>query len=82
MTEEEKNGTIGKYTDKGFGFLENGLFFHIKEIPKEIHAFLESGLKVNYTEVQGEKGPMAKISSTVDGLESKMAPDWSSHALL
>ena len=47
MTEEEKNGTIGKYTDKGFGFLENGLFFHIKEIPKEIHAFLESGLKVN-----------------------------------
>ena len=70
MTEEEKNGTIGKYTDKGFGFLENGLFFHIKEIPKEIHAFLESGLKVNYTEVQGEKGPMAKISSTVDGLES------------
>ena len=70
MTEEEKTGTIVKYTDKGFGFLENGLFFHITQIPKEIHAFLEEGLKVNYTEVQGEKGPMAKISSTVDGLES------------
>ena len=70
MTEEERIGTIGKYTDKGFGFLENGLFFHIKEIPKKIHAFLEEGLKVNYTKEQGEKGPIAIISSTVDGLES------------
>ena len=70
MTEEERIGTIGKYTDKGFGFLENGLFFHIKQIPKEIHAFLEEGLKVNYTKEQGEKGPIAIISSTVDGLES------------
>ena len=70
MTEEEKIGTITKYTDKGFGFLENGLFFHISQIPKESHAFLEEGLKVNYTEVQGEKGPIAMISSTVDGLES------------
>ncbi|DAC19572.1 MAG TPA: cold shock domain-containing protein, partial [Candidatus Poseidoniales archaeon] len=70
MTEEEKIGMISKYTDKGFGFLENGLFFHISQIPEEIHAFLEEGLMVNYTEVQGEKGPVAKISSTVDGLES------------
>jgi len=70
MTEEEKIGTIKKYTDKGFGFLENGLFFHISQIPKEIHAFLEEGLKVNYTKELGEKGPIAIISSTVDELES------------
>jgi len=75
MTEEEqqeKIGTIKTYfPDRGgWGFLENGLFFHIQETPEEIHPFLEVGLKVNYTEVQGEKGPMAKISSTVDGLES------------
>ena len=74
MTEEEqqeKIGTIDKYfPDRGFGFLENGLFFHIKSTPVEIHPFLEAGLEVNYTEVQGDKGPNAMISSTVDGLES------------
>ena len=74
MTEEEqqeKIGTIKTYfPERKYGFLENGLFFHIKQIPNEIHAFLEEGLKVNYTKEQGEKGPIAIISSTVDGLES------------
>ena len=71
MTEEEKIGSIAKYfPSKGYGFLADKLFFHLNNIPGEIHAFLEEGLKVNYTEVQGEKGPEAKISSTVDGLES------------
>lgn len=71
MTEEEKIGTIDTYfSERRFGFFINGLFFHINQIPEKIHPFLEKGLKVNYTIKQGEKGPIAMISSTVDGLES------------
>jgi len=76
MTEEDqeqKIGTIEIYnSDKGFGFLKNGHFFHIKKIPEEIHPFLEKGLKVNYTEMEGDKGPIAIISSTVEKLQKEV----------
>lgn len=75
MTEEDqeqKIGTIEIYnSDKGFGFLKNGHFFHIKEIPEDIHPFLEKGLKVNYTEMKGDKGPTAIFSSTVEKLQKE-----------
>jgi hypothetical protein len=44
MTEEEqqeKIGTIDRYIpDRKFGFLKDGHFFHVKDVPKEIHPFL------------------------------------------
>ena len=71
MTTEEKIGTIATYfQDRGFGFLENDLFFHKSSISEKIHPFLEKGLKVNFTKEIGEKGPIAIISSTVDELEN------------
>ena len=70
MTEEEKIGTIKNYdSNKRYGFLQEGHFFHISDIPEEIHSFLETGLEVKYTEVQGPKGLSAKISSTVEKLQ-------------
>jgi hypothetical protein len=52
--------------------LKTDLFFHKKEIPEEIHAFLEEGLEVNYTEVKGDKGPTAIISSTVEKFQKEV----------
>ena len=76
MTEEEqqeKIGAIKNYnSDKGYGFLKDGHFFHVEDVPKEIHPFLEEGLKVNYTEEMGNKGLTAIISSTVEQLQKEI----------
>ncbi|MGB0476186.1 MAG: cold-shock protein [Candidatus Poseidoniaceae archaeon] len=71
MTEEEKIGTIKRYVpDRGFGFVEDDLYFHIKDVPLEIRPFLEVGLKVNYKEAKGDKGSIAIISSAVEKLQN------------
>ncbi len=67
---EEKKGVIGRYfEDRGFGFLQNGVFFHISGVKEELRPHIRPGLEVNYVETQGEKGPVATITSANDDLE-------------
>ncbi|MES9992632.1 MAG: cold-shock protein [Candidatus Thiodiazotropha sp.] len=61
---ERQTGTV-KWFDsaKGYGFIEreNGkdLFVHFRAIAGEGHRSLEDGQKVEFTEVEGKKGPQA-----------------------
>ena len=67
---EEKKGVIDRYIeDKGFGFLQNGVFFHISGVKEELRPHIRSDLEVNYVETQGAKGPVATITSVNDDLE-------------
>ena len=67
---KEKKGVIGRYLeDRGFGFLQNGVFFHRSGVNEELRPHIRPGLEVNYVETQGEKGPVATITSANDDLE-------------
>ena len=59
---ERQTGTV-KWFDsgKGYGFIEReggkDLFVHFRAIVGEGHRSLEDGQKVEFTEVEGKKGP-------------------------
>ncbi len=61
---ERQTGTV-KWFDsaKGFGFIEReggkDLFVHFRDIVGEGHRSLDDGQKVEFTEVDGKKGPQA-----------------------
>jgi CspA family cold shock protein len=61
---ERQTGTV-KWFDsaKGYGFIEreNGkdLFVHFRAIAGEGHRSLKDGQQVEFTEVEGKKGPQA-----------------------
>ena len=61
---ERQTGTVKWFdNEKGFGFIEResgkDLFVHFRSIVGEGHRSLEDGQKVEFTEVEGQKGPQA-----------------------
>lgn len=59
---EQKKGVINKYIeDKRFGFLQNGVFFHINGVKEELRPHIRPGLEVNYVETQGEKALLPQL---------------------
>lgn len=61
---ERQTGMVKWFDDaKGFGFIEReggkDLFVHFRNIVGEGHRSLSDGQKVEFTEVQGQKGPQA-----------------------
>ncbi len=61
---ERQTGTVKWFDNgKGYGFIsrENGkdLFVHFRSIAGEGHRSLEEGQQVEFTEVEGKKGPQA-----------------------
>jgi CspA family cold shock protein len=61
---ERQTGTVKWFNDdKGFGFIEReggkDLFVHFRDIAGEGRRTLTDGQKVEFTEVQGQKGPQA-----------------------
>ena len=62
-------GTIKKLTDKGFGFIEGDrgdIFFHHSALIGVQYDDLREGLKVQYEEGQGPKGPRAENVQVVE----------------
>jgi CspA family cold shock protein len=62
---ERETGTVKWFrTDKGYGFIERAqgrdVFVHYSVIRGEGHRFLEEGQRVEFTIVQGVKGPQAE----------------------
>jgi len=58
-------GTIKTLTEKGFGFIARegetkDLFFHSKDLVGVAFDSLQTGQKVSFDVVDGEKGPSAK----------------------
>jgi CspA family cold shock protein len=57
-------GTIKRLTDKGFGFIENGLgtdlFFHMSAVEGARFEELREGQRVSFNEGRGPKGPRAE----------------------
>ena len=58
-------GTIKTLTEKGFGFISRegetkDLFFHSKDLVGATFDSLQTGQKVTFDVVDGEKGPSAK----------------------
>jgi CspA family cold shock protein len=68
---DRKTGRVKWFNkQKGFGFIEadNGgsdLYFHVRSINSK-NKDLETGQKVSYIEVQGQKGPQADSIEIVD----------------
>ena len=61
---DRQTGTVKWFNDdKGFGFIERegdkDLFVHFRDIAGEGRRTLNDGQKVEFTEVQGQKGPQA-----------------------
>jgi len=61
---DRQTGTVKWFDDgKGYGFIEReggkDLFVHFRSIVGEGHRSLSDGQKVEFTEVQGQKGPQA-----------------------
>ena len=62
---DQQTGTVKWFNDdKGYGFIEreNGadLFVHFRSIVGTGHRTLKDGQKVQFTEVEGKKGPQAE----------------------
>ena len=57
-------GTIKRFTDKGFGFIDIGgdkdMFFHATNVEGVRFDELHEGQKVTYSEGEGPKGPRAE----------------------
>ncbi len=57
-------GTIKKLTEKGFGFIDTGadkdLFFHNSSLEGVSYDDLREGVRVTFTEANGQKGPCAE----------------------
>ena len=67
---EEKPGIIKNYfDDRGYGFLENDVFFHVNNVEENLRSHLKSGLKVFYIEIQGSKGIEANLTRAAGELE-------------
>ena len=62
--EEMAEGTIKKLADKGFGFIDTGsnkdLFFHMSSLDGCRFEELQEGQKVEFTQGDGPKGPVAE----------------------
>ena len=62
--EEMAEGTIKKLAEKGFGFIDTGankdLFFHMSSLDGIRFEELQEGQKVEYTQGEGPKGPVAE----------------------
>lgn len=61
---ERQTGTVKWFDNgKGYGFIEReggkDLFVHFRAISGEGYRSLEDGQKVEFTEVDGQKGPQA-----------------------
>ena len=61
---ERQTGTVKWFNnDKGYGFIERqegkDLFVHFRSIVGEGHRSLADGQQVEFTEVEGAKGPQA-----------------------
>ncbi|MEK6239797.1 MAG: cold shock domain-containing protein [Planctomycetales bacterium] len=62
-------GTIKKLTDKGFGFIEGDrgdIFFHHSSLVGVVYEDLREGLRVEYEEGRGPKGPRAENVKVVE----------------
>ncbi|MEM7452889.1 MAG: cold shock domain-containing protein [Planctomycetota bacterium] len=62
-------GTIKKLTDKGFGFIQGDsgdIFFHVSALAEGTFEDLREGLKVQYDEGNGPKGPRAENVRVID----------------
>jgi len=62
---DRQQGTVKWFnSDKGYGFIERNsgkdLFVHFRSIVGEGHRSLVDGQNVEFTEVNGEKGPQAE----------------------
>jgi len=62
---DRQQGTVKWFnSDKGYGFIERNsgkdLFVHFRSIAGEGHRSLVDGQNVEFTEVNGEKGPQAE----------------------
>ena len=57
-------GTIKKFTDKGYGFIQTDggadMFFHSSNLDGVSYDQLFEGQRVTYTDGQGPKGPRAE----------------------
>lgn len=63
--EDRETGTVKWFNaTKGFGFIErdngNDVFVHYSEISGTGYRTLEEGQRVEFTVVQGQKGPQAQ----------------------
>lgn len=61
---DRQTGTVKWFDNaKGFGFIEReggkDLFVHFRDIAGEGHRSLQDGQQVEFTEVEGQKGPQA-----------------------
>ena len=62
---ERQTGTVKWFDNgKGYGFIEReggkDLFVHFRAISGEGYRSLEDGQQVEFTEVEGQKGPQAE----------------------
>jgi CspA family cold shock protein len=57
-------GTIKRFTDRGFGFIDTGsgkdMFFHSSNVEGVNYEELQEGQRVSYTEGSGSKDPRAE----------------------
>ena len=68
---ERTTGTVKWFnSSKGYGFLqhdgERDVFVHFQSIVGEGYKTLEEGQKVEFTIVEGEKGPQASEVKVID----------------
>jgi CspA family cold shock protein len=68
---QREQGTVKWFNnEKGFGFIQrkqgDDVFVHFRAIKKDGYRSLQEGQQVEFTVVQGQKGPQAEDVTVVD----------------